>query len=243
VTKTRIDGKEKFFTLMKKRMDKKRTIIFAFCLLPFAFLSSACREDMQNQPKYKPYRPGAFFKDGQSGRQLIDGTVARGHLKDDALFYTGKIPESGNQSQSQGNATGEFKGFTTSFPIEVTAETLNRGQERFNIYCSVCHDRMGTGDGMVVRRGYKKPPSFHIDRLRQAPVGYFYDVITNGFGAMPDYAAQIQPKDRWAIVAYLRALQLSQNTKADALSPDERKKLETGEGNTEHKTEKGEQHQ
>jgi mono/diheme cytochrome c family protein len=228
---------------MKKRMDKKRTIIFAFCLLPFAFLSSACREDMQNQPKYKPYRPGAFFKDGQSGRLLVEGTVARGHLKDDALFYTGRIPEGGSQSQAQADTSGEFKGFTANFPIEVTAETLTRGQERFNIYCAVCHDRTGSGDGMVVRRGYKKPPSFHLDRLRQAPVGYIYDVISNGFGAMPDYAAQIQPKDRWAIVAYLRALQLSQNANFSALSPEERQKLEGGQGNSEPKTEKGEQHQ
>ncbi|MBI3653484.1 MAG: cytochrome c [Acidobacteria bacterium] len=228
---------------MNERTIKTRTLIFACCLLPLAFLASACREDMQNQPKYKPYRPGAFFKDGQSGRQLIDGTVARGHLNDDPLFYTGKIPETGNQSQSQGAMPSEFKGFTATFPIEVTAATLTRGQERFNIYCAVCHDRTGTGNGMVVQRGYKKPPSFHSDRLRQAPVGYFFDVITNGFGAMPDYAAQIQARDRWAIVAYLRALQLSENTNVNTLSPDERKKLDSGAGTTESKTEKGEQHQ
>ncbi len=228
---------------MKKRTDKKRTVIFAFCLLPFAFLSSACREDMQNQPKYKPYRASAFFKDGQSGRQPVEGTVARGQLKDDALFFTGKTPQTGSGSQSQGDTASEFPGFTATFPFAVTEEILQRGQERYNIYCSVCHDRTGYGEGMVVLRGYKKPPSFHIDRLRQAPVGYLYDVITNGFGAMPDYAAQIQAKDRWAIVAYLRALQLSQNTKVDALPADERQKLESGEGNQKRKTEKGEQHQ
>jgi mono/diheme cytochrome c family protein len=225
---------------MKKRMDKKRTIIFAFCLLPFAFLSSACREDMQNQPKYRPYRQSTFFKDGQTGRQPIEGTVARGHLKDDVLFYTGKTTGSAGPAQSA--ATGEFQGFTDGFPREVTEETLKRGEERYNIYCAVCHDRAGYGEGMVVQRGYKKPPTFHSDRLRQAPVGYLFDVITNGFGAMPDYAAQIQPQDRWAIVAYLRALQLSQNATVDALSADERKKLESGEGNKEPKTEKGEQH-
>jgi mono/diheme cytochrome c family protein len=228
---------------MKKRMDKQRSLIFAFCLLPFAFLSSACREDMQNQPKYKPYRQSAFFKDGQSGRQPVEGTVARGHLKDDTLFFTGKNAQTGSGSPSQGDATGEFSGFAATFPSAVTEETLQRGEERYNIYCSVCHDRTGYGEGMVVLRGYKKPPSFHSDRLRQAPVGYLYDVITNGFGAMPDYAAQIQAKDRWAIVAYLRALQLSQNTKVDALSADELRKLESGEGKQEPKTEKGEQHQ
>ena len=233
--------REQLFKMMKKRTDKKRTLIFAFCLLPFAFLSSACREDMQNQPKYKPYRASAFFKDGQAGRQAVEGTVARGHLKDDLLFYTGKTTGSGSQSPS--DAASEFPGFTNRFPRQVTDETLQRGQERYNIYCAVCHDRAGYGEGMVVLRGYKKPPSFHGDRLRQAPVGYLYDVITNGFGAMPDYAAQIQAKDRWAIVAYLRALQLSQNARVDALSAEERKKLESGEGNTEHKTEKGEQHQ
>jgi mono/diheme cytochrome c family protein len=235
--------KREVLTRMKKRMEKKRTLIFAFCLLPFAFLSSACREDMQNQPKYKPYRASTFFKDGQSGRQLVEGTVARGHLNDDKLFYTGKTDETGSQSQSQGVTPSEFKGFTSTFPIAVSAEVLNRGQERFNIYCSVCHDRTGGGEGMVVKRGYKKPPSFHIDRLRQAPVGYLYDVITNGFGAMPDYSAQIEAKDRWAIVAYLRALQVSQNTNVETLSADERKKLESSEGQKEHKTEKGEQHQ
>jgi mono/diheme cytochrome c family protein len=226
---------------MKKQTDKKRIFIFAFCLLPFAFLSSACREDMQNQPKYRPYRQSTFFKDGESGRQPIEGTVARGHLKDDVQFYTGKT--TGSASTAQSDATSEFQGFTNSFPREVTEETLKRGEERYNIYCSVCHDRSGYGEGMVVRRGYKKPPTFHSDRLRQAPVGYLFDVITNGFGAMPDYAAQIQPKDRWAIVAYLRALQLSQNTNVDALSAEERKKLESAEGNKEQKTEKGEQHQ
>jgi mono/diheme cytochrome c family protein len=233
--------KENFLRIMKERIIKKPALIFAFCLLPFAFLSSACREDMQNQPKYKPYRQSAFFKDGQAGRQAVEGTVARGQLKDDALFYTGKTTGSGGQPQN--DAASEFPGFTNSLPLEVTSETLQRGEERYNIYCAVCHDRAGYGEGMVVLRGYKKPPSFHSDRLRQAPVGYLYDVVTNGFGAMPDYATQIPAKDRWAIVAYLRALQLSQNTKVDALSADERKKLESGEGNPEHQTEKGEQHQ
>ncbi len=136
----------------------------------------ACRQDMHDQPKYIPLRPTDFFADGRSERQLIDGTVARGHLNDDAAYFDGKGPD--------GKAVQQF-------PFPVTKEVLLRGQNRFNIYCTPCHDRLGDGNGMVVRRGYRHPPSYHIDRLRQAADGYIFDVITNGFGAMPDYAAQI----------------------------------------------------
>jgi mono/diheme cytochrome c family protein len=231
------ERREKFFTRMKKQTDKKRIFIFAFCLLPFAFLSSACREDMQNQPNTGRTGKAHFSRTERQGGRQLKALWRAGHLKDDALFYTGKTTGPAT------DATSEFQGFTSSFPREVTEETLKRGEERYNIYCSVCHDRSGYGEGMVVQRGYKRPPTFHSDRLRQAPVGYLFDVITNGFGAMPDYASQIPPKDRWAIVAYLRALQLSQNTNINALSAEERKKLESGEGNQEQKTEKGEQHQ
>ena len=151
---------------------------------------------MHDQPKYIPLRPTEFFADGRSARPLIDGTVARGHLDDDAGYYTGKGPD--------GKPLDDF-------PFPVTKDVILRGQDRFNIYCTPCHDRLGNGDGMIVRRGFRHPPSYHIDRLRQAPNGYLYDVITNGFGAMPDYSAQVAPADRWAIVAYIRALQLSQN--------------------------------
>ena len=169
----------------------------AACLfLALAATSVGCRQDMQDQPKYIPLRPSDFFDDGRSERQLVQGTVARGHLDDDAAYYTGKGPDG--------------KPLDT-FPFAVTRDVILRGQNRFNVYCSPCHDRLGTGDGMVVRRGYRKPPSYHIDRLRQVPNGYIFDVITNGFGAMPDYSAQIPVADRWAIVAYVRALQLSQN--------------------------------
>jgi hypothetical protein len=169
-----------------------------------------CRQDMQDQPKYIPLRPSDFFGDGRSERPLIEGTVARGHLDDDTAYYTGRGPD------------GEF---VNEFPFPVTKDVVERGQNRFNIYCAPCHDRLGNGNGKVVRRGYRHPPSYHIDRLRQVPNGYIYDVITSGFGAMPDYAAQIQPRDRWAIVSYVRALQLAANGKIDDVPADKRTDL------------------
>lgn len=168
---------------------------------------------MQDQPKYIPLRPSEFFADGRSERPLIDGTVARGHLDDDVEFYQGKGPD------------GKF---VNEFPFQVTKEVIQRGQSRFNVYCSPCHDRLGNGDGMIVRRGYRKPPSYHIERLRAVPNGYIYDVITNGFGAMPDYAAQIPPRDRWAIVAYVRALQFSQNASINDVPANARGQLQQG---------------
>ena len=169
-----------------------------------------CRQDMHNQPKYIPLRPSDFFGDGRSERPLIEGTVARGHLDDDTAYYTGRGPD------------GQF---VNEFPFAVTRDVVERGQERFNIYCAPCHDRLGNGNGKIVRRGYRHPPSYHIDRLRQVPNGYIYDVISSGFGAMPDYAAQIQPPDRWAIVAYVRALQLAANGKIDDVPADKRTDL------------------
>jgi hypothetical protein len=168
------------------------------------FALAGCRQDMHDQPKFIPLRPSSFFADGRSERPLVDGTVARGHLNDDTAFYTGKGPDGKP---------------VDTFPFPVTKEIVERGQDRFNVYCAPCHDRTGSGNGMVVQRGYHKPPSYHIDRLRQVPNGYIYDVITSGYGAMPDYAAQIPPHDRWAIVAYVRALQLSQNASIDEV-PD-----------------------
>ena len=168
---------------------------------------------MHDQPKYIPLRPSDFFGDGRSERPLIAGTVARGHLNDDTAFHTGKGPDGKPLD---------------AFPFPVTREIIQRGQDRFNIYCAPCHDRLGTGDGMIVRRGFRKPPSYHIDRLRQATNGYIFDVITNGFGAMPDYAAQIPPEDRWAIVAYVRALQLSQNAALSDVPPEARAQLDQG---------------
>jgi len=163
--------------------------------LSYTLTLLGCRQDMHDQPKYKPLKASAFFEDGRDSRPLVPDTVAREHLDDDPLLYTGKT---GNEP-------------STRFPFPVSQSVLARGQQRFNVYCSPCHDRTGSGNGMIVRRGYRKPPSFHIDRLRGMPVGYFFDVITHGFGVMPDYAAQIPVEDRWAIVAYVRALQLSQH--------------------------------
>jgi mono/diheme cytochrome c family protein len=174
---------------------------------------AGCRQDMQDQPKYIPLRPSGFFTDGRSERPLIEGTVPRGHLNDDTALYTGKGPDG--------------KPLDT-FPFAVTADLVERGQDRFNVYCAPCHDRTGSGDGMIVKRGYHKPPSYHIDRLRKAPNGYLYDVITSGFGAMPDYAAQIQPRDRWAIVAYIRALQLSENASLSDAPAEARGQLGAG---------------
>ena len=171
---------------------------------------AACRQDMHDQPKYIPLRPSTFFADGRSARPLIEGTVARGHLNDDAALHTGK------------GADGKP---LNDFPFAVTKETILRGQQRFNIYCTPCHDRTGNGNGMIVRRGFRHPPSYHTDRLRQMPNGYFFDVITNGFGAMPDYAAQIPPEDRWAIVSYIRALQLSQQASINDVPADARGQL------------------
>ena len=175
----------------------------------FACVSVACRRDMQDQPKYTPLRPSAFFADGRSARPLPQGTVARGQLRADKVFYTGK---NGDQ-------------FVDQLPFPLTRDVLERGQQRFNIYCSPCHGRLGNGLGMIVRRGLKRPPSYHTDRLRQTPIGYFYDVITNGFGVMQDYSAQVTPRDRWAIAAYVRVLQYSQMGSINDVPPKERQQL------------------
>ena len=164
---------------------------------------------MHDQPKYIPLRESSFFGDARSARALVAGTVARGQLHDDALLYSGK---------SNGADT-------TMFPFLIDDGVMARGQERFNIYCSPCHGRTGFGDGMVVRRGYRRPPSYHDDRLRNVPIGHLFDVISNGFGAMPDYAAQINAEDRWAIVAYVRALQLSEHATVADVPADQREKM------------------
>jgi mono/diheme cytochrome c family protein len=164
-------------------------------LLVLVAFTAGCRLDMHLQPYYRTLAKSDFFADDRSARLPVEGTVARGDLREDTYFYTGKI----------GNAPGDF------MPFPVTAEVLARGRERYNITCTPCHGRVGDGDGFIPTRGFRRPPSFHIDRLRKAPIGYFYDVDTNGFGVMPDYAAQVTPRDRWCIAAYIKALQLSQN--------------------------------
>lgn len=187
---------------------------------------AGCRSDMQDQPKYKPLRESDFFDDRLSARQPPEGTVARGLLRDDSLLYTGRLTGSAPPANQTGSATGQ--GFADAFPFPITTEILDRGEERFNIYCSVCHDRTGGGEGMVVRRGYRRPPRLSDPRLVAAPAGYFFDVITNGFGLMPDYATQISVRDRWAVVAYVRALQLSQNASLSDVPEGERSRLENG---------------
>jgi len=171
------------------------------CALGGIALLTACRIDMHVQPRQNPLSHSDFFADQRSERPPVEGTVARGQLREDTYFYTGKL----------GSSPGDY------MPFAVTREVLERGRERYNIYCAPCHSRLGDGNGFIPSRGFaRKPPSFHDQRLRKAPLGYFYDVITNGFGIMPDYASQIAPQDRWNIVAYVRALQLSQNaTQAD----------------------------
>ena len=191
------------------RAPRRRSSFVSFVTLvssvSAAVMISGCRQDMHDQPKYVPLRQSSFFNDARSARPVVEGTVARGQLHDDELMYTGKVKGAD----------------ATVFPMRVDAAVMARGQQRFNIYCSPCHGRTGQGDGMVVRRGYRRPPSMHQDRLRAAPPGHFFDVITNGFGAMPDYAAQIKAEDRWAIVAYIRALQLSEHaTLADVPAAD-----------------------
>jgi hypothetical protein len=179
-----------------------------------ALAAGGCRQDMHNQPKYKPLAESGFYGDHRSARPIVDGTVARGDLEGDDALFTGKV-------------NGQD---VTEFPFPVTDGLMARGRERYDIFCSPCHDRTGRGNGMVVKRGYRQPPSFHIDRLRQAPVGHFFDVMTIGFGAMPDYRVQIPARDRWAIVAYIRALQASQHSTLDAVPPAEREKLAPGTG-------------
>lgn len=184
--------------------------MFALVLVTLV-AAAACRQDMQDQPKYIPLRPSDFFGDQRSERQLIPGTIARGHLQDDVAFYTGKGPD------------GKF---VDTFPFPVTKDVILRGEDRFNIYCAPCHSRLGDGNGKIPSRGFRHPPTYHQDRLRKVENGYIFDVITNGFGVMPDYAAQVQARDRWAIVAYIRALQLSENATINDVPPQDRATLD-----------------
>ncbi len=175
-----------------------------------ALALAGCRQDMHDAPRYKPLAASDFFANGSSARPLPAGTVARGFLREDALLYTGRTAE--------GSLAAEL-------PMPVTKALLVRGHERFDIFCSPCHGKLGDGRGMVVQRGFKPPSSYHVERLRQAPIGYFFDVMTNGFGVMPGYAPQVPAEDRWAIAAYIRALQLSQHYDAAMLSPEDRARL------------------
>lgn len=178
--------------------------------LALVLCCAGCHRDMRDQPRYEALEASSFFANGMASRPLVEGTIARGHLNEDEVFYTGK--EDGQ--------------LVLEVPLEINRELLERGEQRFNIYCSVCHDRTGGGDGMIVQRGFRKPPSLHLERLRNAPAGHFYDVMTHGFGAMPSFRIQVPPQDRWAIAAYIRVLQMSQQASLDDVPPEERAKLE-----------------
>ena len=237
-----------------------RRAFFTFALVPFALSLAACRQDMQDQPRYEVYEQSKFFANGQASRPFPEGTVARGYLREDSAFYTGKrgpnqpggaqpqqqqgagataqnalqttapnaqVPNAGarpggdaNVRGSAGGPAGAAQGATgrdglvNEFPFQITKADIDRGQERFQAYCLMCHGATGYGDGMIVRRGFRRPPSFHDDRLRGEPLGHFFDVITNGWGAMASYSDMIPADDRWRIIAYIRALQLSQNAPA-----------------------------
>jgi len=190
-------------------INTSRSFLIA-CAAATLWFSAGCqylRQDMANQPKNRPLSPSDFFADGRSGRPLIENTVARGSIADDTLV----VPKDSNV-----------------FPLPVNWALLERGEERYNIFCSPCHGLQGDGNGMIAMRGMKRPPTYHQDRLRQSSTGYFYDVITNGFGQMYGYSAQIPPRDRWAIIAYIRALQLSRNAKVAELPADLREKVKQG---------------
>src|SRR2546421_8978118 len=185
-------------------------------------LLTGCRRDMQDQPKAIAYRENSFYKDGTGSRPLVAGTVPRGYLRQEREFYSGKKSGASTNATPQTqtaapqnmstNVTNLYPDDVDAIPMSITKADLDRGQERYNVYCSACHGMTGYGDGIVARRGFNKPSpaNYHQDRLRQAPVGHFFDVMTNGWGAMPSYASQIPVEDRWKIIAYIRALQLSQ---------------------------------
>ena len=280
--------RQKAKVVRSARSRVRRALTFAFLLLPFALVG--CRQDMQDQPRYKPYRPSEFFADGMSSRPLVEGTIARGMLREDRYFYTGQMAGAGGQQAAgavggaqavqqdmsgapqqqaggqntqagqpqgtggqqpggdpnirietgagvvgatQGGRTPEVRGMPGTqtagggdfFPFPITREDLRRGQERYRVFCAMCHGELGEGDGMIVRRGFRQPPTFHDERLRSASVGHFFDVMTNGFGAMPRYDTMIPPRDRWVIIAYIRALQLSQRVMVQELTPEERARI------------------
>jgi len=182
--------------VQKARMIQVRTVAVMGAMTAMLVLAG-CRQDMHDQPKFFPQRGTSFYADGRSARPQVEDTVARNQMDEDDYFHTGL----------QGGKEGD------GLPLPLTPALIERGQERYNVYCTPCHSRVGNGAGMIVQRGYRPAGDFHTDRLRNAPLGHFFAVMTNGYGAMPDYAAQVTPADRWAIAAYIRALQLSQNAK------------------------------
>jgi mono/diheme cytochrome c family protein len=178
-----------------------------------AVAAGGCHRDMYDQPRLEPLEPSTFFDDGQASRPLVEGVVTFGAPRVDEALQTGK-------------ANGEL---IDELPLPLDAALLTRGQQRYNIFCANCHGRTGAGDGMIVQRGFRRPPTYHSERMRGVPIGHFFDVMTNGFGAMPSYASQVPMQDRWAIAAYIRALQWSQHARVDDLSAEERDNLEASQ--------------
>ena len=193
------------------RLDRRLRVLGAVAV---SLALAGCRQDMHDAPRYEPLEANNFFANGSASRVLVANTVPRGLLREDTHLNEGRID-------------GQL---ATTFPMAVTPAVMQRGQERFNVFCSPCHGRTGSGNGMVVQRGFRAPPSYHEDRLRNAPVGYFFDVMTNGFGAMQDYASQVPVADRWAIAAYIRALQLSQRATMEDVPADRRAALDQPAG-------------
>jgi mono/diheme cytochrome c family protein len=207
----------------------------AACFVPLLALLTSCRQDMHDQPAYRPLTRSTFFNDARSARPVVEGTIARGQLRTDRAYYTGRTGQAPTQTIAPapqpprgGTSTGDV--FASSFPLDlvkefpypVTRQMVERGRERFEMFCIPCHGYAGYGNGIIVQRGLNPPPSYHIDRLRQAPVGHFFDVMTNGYGAMYSYAQRISVDDRWAIAAYIRALQASQSGTVNDVPADQR---------------------
>ena len=191
-------------------MLSTRSLMGATLVAVSMLLATGCRQDMHDQPRFEALEASDFFEDGRSARPYVNGTIARGALREDEHLYFGRV-------------NGEI---ADTVPFPVTREVLEKGHERFDIFCTPCHGQLGNGEGMIVQRGFRRPPSFHEERLRNMPVGHFYDVISNGFGTMVDYSSRIAPEDRWAIAAYIRALQLSQRATLEDVPPTERQRLE-----------------
>ncbi|MGE3807311.1 MAG: cytochrome c [Gemmataceae bacterium] len=212
-------------------------------LIALCSLTAGCQQQMANQPRYDPLEASEFFADGRSARPLPAGTVARGTPIDQPHLLSGRkewqpdvralaaivAAAAAPSPLVPFSLAGSDVPFSNTFPFRIDRAVLERGRERYTIYCAVCHGPTGAGNGIVVQRGYVKPPSYHEPRLRAAPAGYLFEVITRGYGAMPDYASEVPPRDRWAIVTYLRALQFSQNVPLAALSPEQRQKLSEAE--------------
>ena len=199
--------------MFRSSRGRRRAIDLFALVLVLSLLLAACSQKMRDQPKLNPDEASAFFASGTSSQPPVADTVPRGYVRDDVALFTGK------------DAAGQD---VTEFPFPITRQDILRGEERFNIYCAPCHGRLGNGAGVVVQRGFVAPPTFHQDRLRNAPVGHFFDVITNGLAPMPSYANQVPVRDRWDIIAYIRALQFSQNVSVNNLTPAERQAVEAG---------------